>query len=136
MASSGPTSSSAIPGSQYADHARGNRELQAELRDIFRSRTSAEWVEFGGRVNTPIAPVNTPKTIADDPQFQARHAVAAARAALGTEQVPLPDQGGRRRPPRPDPRPRAGEHTDAVLRDVLGYDDGRITELREAGALG
>ena len=24
------------PGSKYADHARGNRELQAELRTIFR----------------------------------------------------------------------------------------------------
>ena len=47
------------PGSKYADHARGNRELQAELRDIFKTKTSEEWMEFGGRVNTPIAPVNT-----------------------------------------------------------------------------
>src|SRR5437764_1114475 len=36
------------PGSQYGDHARGNRELQAELREIFRTRTTAEWVEFSG----------------------------------------------------------------------------------------
>ena len=28
------------PGSKYADHARGNRELQAELRDIFATKTS------------------------------------------------------------------------------------------------
>ncbi len=27
------------PGSKYADHARGNRELQRELRDIFRTKT-------------------------------------------------------------------------------------------------
>ena len=57
------------PGSTYADHARGNRELQGELRDIFRTRTLAEWLEFGGRVNTPMAPVNTPQTLLDDPQF-------------------------------------------------------------------
>ena len=29
------------PGSKYADHARGNRELQHELRDIFRTKTAA-----------------------------------------------------------------------------------------------
>jgi hypothetical protein len=29
-----------------------------------------------------------------------------------------------------------GEHNDAVLRDHLGYDDDRITELVIAGALG
>ena len=29
-----------------------------------------------------------------------------------------------------------GEHTDDVLRNVLGYDDAKLTALREAGALG
>ena len=29
-----------------------------------------------------------------------------------------------------------GHDTDAVLREVLGYDDGRIAALRRAGALG
>ena len=38
----------AQPGSKYADHARGNTELQTELRDIFRTRTTAEWLDFGG----------------------------------------------------------------------------------------
>ena len=36
------------PGSKYADHARGNRELQAELREIFKTRTSAEWIAWSG----------------------------------------------------------------------------------------
>ena len=35
------------PGSRYADHARGNLELRAELRDIFRTRTAEEWLELG-----------------------------------------------------------------------------------------
>ncbi|MBV9664826.1 MAG: CoA transferase, partial [Actinobacteria bacterium] len=58
------------PGSRFADHAIGNVELHRELRTIFRNRTSAEWLAFGQDINTPIAPVNTPKTIADDPQFR------------------------------------------------------------------
>ena len=50
------------PGAQYGDHARGNTELRAILRDIFATRSSAEWLEFGMKHNTPIAPSNTPKT--------------------------------------------------------------------------
>ena len=45
------------PGSKFADHARGNRELQRELRDVFKSKSSADWIEFGSEHNTPIAPV-------------------------------------------------------------------------------
>ena len=37
------------PGAKYADHARGNIELQAELRDIFRTRTTAEWLDVRRR---------------------------------------------------------------------------------------
>jgi crotonobetainyl-CoA:carnitine CoA-transferase CaiB-like acyl-CoA transferase len=32
--------------------------------------------------------------------------------------------------------PAVGQHTEAVLRDTLGYDDARILRLRQAGALG
>src|SRR3954447_20889821 len=81
------------PGSKYADHARGNRELQRELREIFATRTSADWMEFGGRVNTPIAPVNTPQTLPDDPQFQARFGwIPASR--LGADQLAFPVKFG------------------------------------------
>ncbi|HMQ28067.1 MAG TPA: CoA transferase, partial [Acidimicrobiales bacterium] len=34
----------AHPGSKYADHAVGNTALRAELGDIFRTRTSKEWL--------------------------------------------------------------------------------------------
>ena len=34
------------------------------------------------------------------------------------------------------PPPRLGEHTDAVLRQVLGLGDAEIAELRASGALG
>ena len=37
------------PGSKYADHARGNRELRRELRDIFRPRPRRSgWSSAGG----------------------------------------------------------------------------------------
>jgi crotonobetainyl-CoA:carnitine CoA-transferase CaiB-like acyl-CoA transferase len=123
------------PGSRFADHARGNRELQRELRDIFVTRTSAEWIAFGSEKNVPLGPVNSPKSIADDPQFQARFPWLPAKA-LGADQLPFPVKFPGEELPAPSKAPAAGEHTDAVLRDVLGYDDDRIAALRRAGALG
>jgi crotonobetainyl-CoA:carnitine CoA-transferase CaiB-like acyl-CoA transferase len=32
--------------------------------------------------------------------------------------------------------PAVGQHTDAVLRDLLGYDEGRLARLAESGAFG
>jgi crotonobetainyl-CoA:carnitine CoA-transferase CaiB-like acyl-CoA transferase len=124
------------PGSKYADHAIGNKELQAELREIFLQRTSSEWLAFGGEVNTPIAPVNTPATIGNDPQFADRLGWID-RDRLGAEQLPVPLRivaGGDL--PVPAKAPTVGEHNDDVLRDVLGYDAERIVALRASGALG
>jgi crotonobetainyl-CoA:carnitine CoA-transferase CaiB-like acyl-CoA transferase len=123
------------PGSKYADHAVGDTALRAELRDIFRTKTSLEWLEFGGEHNTPIAPVNTPKSIAADPQFQDRMPWLPIEA-VGAEQTPLPVKlvGGEL--PMPTMAPTLGEHTDEVLADVCGYDAARIAALHRAGALG
>jgi crotonobetainyl-CoA:carnitine CoA-transferase CaiB-like acyl-CoA transferase len=123
------------PGSKYADHAVGNVALRRELKEIFAGRTSAEWVELGARVNTPIVVVNTPRTLADDPQFEDRMAFLP-REALGCEQLPSPIKlvGGEL--PVPTKAPTVGQHTESVLRDVLGYDDDRVGALRAAGALG
>ena len=123
------------PGSKYADHARGNRELRRELRDIFRTKTSVEWLEFGGRVNTPIAPVNTPKTLLDDPQFADRFPLLPA-AELGTDQLFTPLHFVGEQLPRPARAPTAGQHTEEVLQSILGYDDARIAAARAAGAFG
>ena len=38
--------------------------------------------------------------------------------------------------PVPTMAPTVGQHTEAVLRDVLGWDETRIASAREAGAFG
>jgi len=123
------------PGSKYADHARGNRELQAELRDIFATKTAAEWLEFGGRANTPLAPVNTPKTLFDDPQFADRLPLLP-QAEVGADQIFTPLHFVGEDLPRPTKAPDVGQHTEDVLRSVLGFDDNRIAEARADGAFG
>jgi crotonobetainyl-CoA:carnitine CoA-transferase CaiB-like acyl-CoA transferase len=123
------------PGSKYADHARGNRELQGELRAIFLTKTAAEWLEFGGRVNTPIAPVNTPKNLFDDPQFADRLPLLPA-AEVGHDQIFTPLHFVGEELPHPAKAPTVGQHTEDVLRSVLGYDDARIATARSEGAFG
>ncbi|MCB0958948.1 MAG: CoA transferase, partial [Acidimicrobiales bacterium] len=62
----------ANPGAKFADHAVGNVALRRELKEIFLTRTAKEWVDLGLEINVPIINVNTPQTLADDPQFQDR----------------------------------------------------------------
>jgi crotonobetainyl-CoA:carnitine CoA-transferase CaiB-like acyl-CoA transferase len=123
------------PGSKYADHAKGNLELQAILRDVFRTKTSLEWLDFADEHNVPIAPVNNAKNIVDDPQFQDRFPLYTVDQ-LGAEQLPLPVNVIGEDPPVPTKAPDVGQDTDAVMTEILGYDAARLDELRAAGAFG
>ena len=106
------------PGSTYADHARNNRELQAELREIFAGRSCAEWLAFADEHNTTIAPVNTPKNLGEDPQFQDRLGWIGADV-LGAEQLPLPIKIVGAELPTPTKAPSLGQHTDEVFSELL-----------------
>ena len=123
------------PGSKFADHARGNKEMQIELRDIFRTRTSLEWIDYGVEKNFPIAPVNSPKTIADDPQFRDRFEWYPIDQ-LGAEQLGTPLKFIDEALPNPSHAPTIGQHTDEVLADLLGWDADRIADSRAKGGLG
>ncbi len=123
------------PGKTIADHARGNKELQAELRDIFRTRTSQEWIDFADEHNTTIAPANTAQSVRHDPQFQDRFRWTSYDDA-GADMLLFPLHVEGEELPVPSKAPEVGEHTEQVLRSVLGYDDDKLAALREAGALG
>jgi len=56
-------------------------------------------------------------------------------ARLGADEIGLPLKVPGKSS-RPDPAPTVGQHTEEVLRDVLGYDADRTAALREAGVLG
>jgi crotonobetainyl-CoA:carnitine CoA-transferase CaiB-like acyl-CoA transferase len=122
------------PGSKFADHARGNLELRGILRDIFKTKTTAEWIEFGSKHNTPMAPVNTPKNIADDPQFRDRFQWYP-HSKHGAEMLPFPVKFLSEELPEPPLAPTLGEQTDKVLANVLGYDQEKIAALRKGGVV-
>jgi crotonobetainyl-CoA:carnitine CoA-transferase CaiB-like acyl-CoA transferase len=123
------------PGSQYGDHARNNTELRVILRDEFVKRTTEEWLAFGLQHNTPIAPANSPKTLYDDPQFKDRFELLPA-SEVGADMLPTPIKFVDEKLPMPTKAPTVGQHTDQVLRYVLGWNDEQIEAARAAGAFG
>lgn len=123
----------ANPGAKFADHAVGNVELRQQLKEIFLTRTAKEWVDLGLEIEVPIINVNTPKTLADDPQYQARFPWIPAER-LGADQQPSPIKFLDTEVPVPTKAPTVGQHSDEVLREVLGYDDEKIAALKAAGA--
>ena len=123
------------PGSQYGDHARGNTELRVILRDIFATKTTTDWLAFGLEHNTPIAPANTPKTLLDDPQFRDRMPLIPA-TRIGADMLPTPIKFIDETLPVPTKAPTVGQHTEEILRDLVGWGDNQIAEARAAGAFG
>lgn len=122
------------PGSQYADHARNNTELQEDLKEIFKTRSSVDWLDFGQEKNVPIAPVNNHETVAEDPQFSHRMPFIS-QDELGADQLPLPIFVDGELPSSPTRAPKVGEHTDEILTE-LGVNQKGIDDLRSKGAVG
>lgn len=116
------------PGTTYADHAVGNEELRAELIALFRTATTAEWVDFGDRYNTAIAPANSSKTLPHDRHFTERTTWLSA-ATHGTDMLPLPLKFAGDALPDPGRAPTAGQHSRQILRDVLNLNDDEIERL-------
>jgi crotonobetainyl-CoA:carnitine CoA-transferase CaiB-like acyl-CoA transferase len=123
------------PGSKFADHARGNRELQADLSNVFKTKSSQEWIRLGGEKNFPIAPVNTPKTLVEDPQFKDRFPLYP-HEKHGADMLPFPLKLQNESIPAPTPAPTVGENNEEILGEVLGYQPEKIKALKDSGALG
>jgi crotonobetainyl-CoA:carnitine CoA-transferase CaiB-like acyl-CoA transferase len=124
------------PGAALGDHAQGNLTLRHELNSIFRQRTTAEWIKLGLEHDFPVGPVNTPAGIGADPQFADRMPWQSADR-LVADQLPFPVRVVGEEPPAAARRaPELGEHGAEILRDVLGYGDERISQLKADGAFG
>ena len=101
-----------------------------------RRRSSAEWLAFGMEHNTPIAPSNTPKTHRRRSAVPAIACRGSPPSQVGADMLPTPIKFVDETLPLPTMAPTVGEHTEQVLRDVLGWDDARIAAARDAGAFG
>lgn len=106
--------------------------LKERLASVFRTRTRDEWCEVMEGTDVCFAPVLTMNEAPHHPHNVARETFIDVAGI--TQPAPAPrfsrTPGAVRRPPS-----HAGQHTDEVLAE-LGYDEGRVAELREGGAVG
>jgi crotonobetainyl-CoA:carnitine CoA-transferase CaiB-like acyl-CoA transferase len=116
----------------------GHREVLVDLitRQL-SSRTAAEWLALLEPSGVPCGPINDLSQVFADPQVRHRRlAVQAPHAAAGEVTMVANPMRFSETPIRYEKSPPLlGEHTEEVMRSVLGMDDGRIAALREAKVL-
>lgn len=109
-------------------------ELMPMIENITRTKPTQHWVDGLSALGVPSGPVNDIKQVFEDPQVLHRgmkiavpdsHAQGGAVPLVGNPIKMSATPVGYRRPP-----PRLGEHTDEVLRELLGLSDNERAALR------
>jgi crotonobetainyl-CoA:carnitine CoA-transferase CaiB-like acyl-CoA transferase len=122
----------------FAERLEHRPELTAAIEARLQTATTGVWVDRLTSAGVPCSSINSVADAFDDPQARARAVV---------QNVPHPDLGdvghvvsALRLSGDHDeeiaPAPRLGEHTNEVLKELCGYDDQMIDELRSAGVFG
>lgn len=116
-----------------------NREaLVPRLEAMFRTRTVADWLERLRAAEVPAAPVNNLDRAFAEPPVAEREMIVeydhpeVGRVRLPGNPIKMSDATGT----PSQPAPRLGEHTDAVLGELLRLSPERIAALRREGAIG
>ncbi len=106
--------------------------LRPRLAERLVTRTRDEWVAALKSAGVPCGSVRNIAEVLNDPQLHARdmiqdleHAVAGAIKVLGVPIKLSATPGEVRTPP-----PSLGQHTDRILKEDVGFDDGTIASLR------
>ena len=133
----------AWPPSGEALDAAAARRARAELLDERLARETADWSgpELEARLlaaGVPAALVSNGEDVARDPQLAARgHFLEIPHPAGGTTFIEGPRVLLSESPASPGRDvPTLGRDNHRILREILGYDEGRIAEITIAGGLG
>ncbi|MBC7432467.1 MAG: CoA transferase [Rubritepida sp.] len=113
-----------------------NRDLvTATLTPVMKTKTTTDWVNALEALGVGCGPINTLEEVFADPHVIAREMVVEMAHASG-ETVRVIANPVRLSATPADYRsapPTLGEHSDHVLRDLLGLDDAAIAGLRARG---
>lgn len=111
---------------------KNREELNKKLSEIFEKETNAYWNVALEKAPFPYGPVNNMQQVFDDPHIRdieivktLKHPVAGDVKVVGSPVVYSETSNTARSAP-----PTLGQHTDEVLREVLGYNDQTISMLR------
>lgn len=113
-------------------------ELLSMLNRIFAVRTSLEWLDILETHGIPCAPINDLKSALQDPTALALNMVVEVEhkgVGLKFKTPGNPIRMPEMEPGPCDSPPLLGEHSRAVLKDLLGYSDGKIENLLQQKAV-
>jgi crotonobetainyl-CoA:carnitine CoA-transferase CaiB-like acyl-CoA transferase len=104
----------------------------------FACRRRENWVTKMKSANIPVGYLRTVEEAFNSPEVRERHRISQIPhpAAGSVPNIESPIHLGLTPIVDPVAAPLLGEHTKDVLRKTLGYDDGRIAALADAGAFG
>jgi crotonobetainyl-CoA:carnitine CoA-transferase CaiB-like acyl-CoA transferase len=117
-------------------------ERRAELVALIEARLATrgrdEWVAAFAAAGLPAGPINDIAQVFADPQVAHRQmAVEVEHPTAGRVRLPgIPVKFAATPARIQGPPPRLGEHTDLVLREVLGLDAATVATLRAEGVIG
>ena len=122
--------------SSMAQRAAAWQEIESKLVPWFAARNRDEVVEIFSRHGIPINTVNDVPTAASEPHLHEREClVEVPDPVAGTIHVSGKNIKLSRSEVVVGSAPRPGEHTEAILSEVLGYDAARISALEAEGTV-
>ncbi|SDF33856.1 CaiB/BaiF CoA transferase family protein [Sporolituus thermophilus] len=107
------------------------KELTTILNEIFKEKTIAEWLTALEEAGLPCAPINTIDKIVNDPHIQAREMIVEVEHPVaGKLKMPgVPVKMSATPGSVEFPAPLLGQHTYEIIREVLGWDDTKISQF-------
>ena len=112
-------------------------EIFATIEEWTKTKTKFEAMDILNKYDIPCGPILSMKEIAEEPSLretgtvvEVDHPTRGKYLTVGNP-IKLSDS-----PTEVTRSPLLGEHTDEVLRDVLGFNDNQVQEIRGSGALG
>jgi formyl-CoA transferase len=119
--------------SSNSQRVKNREELIELLKPIFMEKTASEWLSALEAAEIPCGPINTLDKVFSMPQVEARdmlihlqHAKIGDLRLVGSALELSDTPVDYKLPP-----PRLGEHTEAVLKELLGYSPEQILDLQE-----
>lgn len=111
--------------------------IDALVSEKFRTRTTAEWVTLLQAARILNGPVNNFAQALSDPQVRARDMVRQVTLHTG-ETLSMPGNPVKLSSEQPQAwtaPPQLGQHTDSVLRELVGYPAEQVLSLRASGVI-
>lgn len=111
--------------------------LEPLLSDVFREKTTAEWLSEFESAGIPCGPVNTIVDVVRDPQVTARNMIVTIDHPVTGKlrMANTPFKFSRSSSGVEERAPELGEHTDHILISLLGMPADEIAALRRQGIL-